>query len=43
MARAIDQKEVYTMNKYEVAVVISSTLTDEERLAVLEQLLDDKE
>ena len=42
VARAIDQKEVYTMNKYEVAVVISSTLTDEERLAVLEQLLDDK-
>ena len=26
------------MNKYEVAVVISSTLTDEERLAVLEQV-----
>ena len=36
--RAKDQKEVYQMNKYEVAIVASSNLTDEERANVIEQI-----
>lgn len=38
MQRARDQKEVRQMNKYELAVVVSAKLEDEERAAVIEKV-----
>lgn len=35
--RARDQKEVTSMNKYELAVVVSAKIDDEERAAVVEK------
>ncbi len=36
--RARDQKEVTSMNKYELAVVVSAKIEDEERAAVIEKV-----
>ena len=38
MQRARDEKEVRQMNKYELAVVVSAKLEDEERAAVIEKV-----
>lgn len=38
MQRARDQKEVRQMNKYELAVVVSAKLEDDERAAVIEKV-----
>ena len=37
-AGARDQKEVNTMNKYELAVVLSAKLEDDERAAAIEKV-----
>ena len=36
--RARDQKEVTSMNKYELALVVSAKLEDEERVATVEKV-----
>ena len=36
--RARDQKEVTSMNKYELALVVSARLEDEERVATVEKV-----
>ena len=36
--KARDQKEVTSMNKYELAVVVSAKIEDEERAAVIEKV-----
>ena len=36
--RARDQKEVENMNKYELAVVLSAKLEEEERAAAIEKV-----
>ena len=38
MCRARDQKEVTSMNKYELAVVVSAKIEDEERAATIEKV-----